>query len=254
MNNLLRAELFKLGRNRVFWTLTVVVTVAFALLHYLIAVGWWRMDNRFAEAGLELFASLALATAPFYFMQFLSTLAGYFVGNEFSIGVVKNIVMSGNRRSHIFLAKFIVLALGSVLLVVVCPLVVIIGGKLLFGLGGMTDPSALGYLARAVGLFLVHLLAVVALLMLVALLAEDSGKTIIISVAIAVIISVAELLRPLPGMMEALYRYSIFHHLVDAFRVEMAYTDAIQSVSIGLGTLLMLGLCGNLVFRWKEMK
>jgi ABC-2 type transport system permease protein len=254
MNNLLRAELFKLGKNKVFWTLTIIVTVVFALLHSLIVVGWWKMDNMFAEAGLELFASLALATAPFYFMQFLSTLAGYFVANEYTTGVVKNIVMSGNRRSHIFLAKFIVLALGSVLLVVVCPLFVIIGGKLLFGLGGMTDPSTLGYLARAMGLFLVHLLAVVALLMLIAQLAEDSGKTIIITVAIAVIISVAEVLRPLPGMMEDLYRNSIFHHLLDAFRIGMSDADVIQSLAVGISTILILMFGGNQVFKRKEIK
>lgn len=142
MINLLRMELFKLGKNKVFWTLTIIVTVVFTLLHYLITIGWWKMDNVFMGAGLEMFSSLALATTPFYFMLFLSTLAGFFVTNEFTIGVVKNIVMSGNRRSHIFLAKFIVLALGSMFLAVVCPLIVIIGGKLLFGFGEMTDPSA----------------------------------------------------------------------------------------------------------------
>ncbi|MUG47951.1 ABC transporter permease [Paenibacillus woosongensis] len=254
MINLLRMELFKLGKNKVFWTLTVIVTVVFTLLHYLITIGWWKMDNMFMGAGLEMFSSLALATTPFYFMLFLSTLAGFFMANEFTIGVVKNIVMSGNRRSHIFLAKFIVLALGSVFLAVVCPLIVIIGGKLLFAFGEMTDPSALGYLARALGLFLIHMLALVALLILIAVLAEDSGKTIIISVVIALLISVAEVLRPLPGVLETLYRYTIFHHLIDSFRVRMTYADVIQSLSVGFSAILILVFCGNLVFKRKEMK
>ncbi|GGD91808.1 ABC transporter permease [Paenibacillus nasutitermitis] len=254
MINLLRMELFKLGKNKMFWTLTIIVTVVFALLHYLITIEWWKMNNIFMDAGLEMFSSLALATTPFYFMLYLSTLTGFFVANDFTIGVVKNIVMSGNRRSHIFAAKLLILALGSSILALVCPLLVTIGGKLLFGFGAMTDPSALGYLARALCLFLIHMMALVALLMLIALLVEDSGKTIIISVVIALLISVAEVLRPLPGILETLYRYSIFHHLIDSFRIRMTYTDVIQSLGVGVGTILILVFCGNLVFKRKEIK
>lgn len=254
MINLLRMELFKLSKNKVFWTLTIIVTVVFALLHYLIAIGWWKMNNRFVHAGLELFSSLELATTPFYFMLFLSTLAGFFVANDFTIGVVKNIVMSGNSRSRIFLAKLIIFALGSVILALVCPLIVITGGKLLFGFGEMIDPSALGYFARAVGLFLIHLMAIIALLMLIALLVEDSGKTIIISVVIAVLISIADVLRPLPGFLETLYHYSIFHHLLDSFRIRMTHADIIKSLSVGLSTILILVFYGSLLFNRKEIK
>lgn len=234
--------------------MTIIMTVVFAILHYLITIGWWKMDNMFTDAGLKLFASLALATTPFYFMLYLSTLAGFFVANDFAIGVVKNIVMSGNRRSHIFVSKLTILALGSIVLALACPLFVIIGGKLLFGFGELTEPSALGYLARALGLFLIHMIALVTLLMLIALLVEDSGKTIIISVVIALLISVAEVLRPLPGALETLYRFSIFHHLLDSFRIRMTPVDVIQSLSVGLGTILIMVFCGNAVFKRKEIK
>lgn len=253
MINLLRAELFKLGKNKVFWTLTIIATVVFALLHYLITIGWWKLNNRFVDVGLEMFSSLAVATAPFYFMLFLSTLAGFFVANDFTIGVVKNIVISGNRRSHIFLAKLMIFTLGSVIIAFVCPLIVTFGGKLV-GFGDMTDPSALGYLARAVGLFLIHLMAFVVLLMLIALLVEDSGKTVIISIVIALLISIADVMRPLPGFVETLYQYSIFHHLLDSFRIRMAHSDVIQSLLVGLSTILIGVFCGNLVFKRKDVK
>ncbi len=254
MVNLLRMELFKLSKNRVFWTLAIIATVVFALLHYLITIDWWQLSNRFVDAGLELFSSFALATTPFYFLLFLSTLAGFFVANDFTIGVIKNVVMSGNRRSVIFSAKLLIFALGSVILALVCPLLVIFGGKLLFGFGEMTDPSALGYFARAIGLFLLHLMAFIALLMLVALLVEDSGKTIIISVVLAVLISVADVMRPLPGFLETLYHYSIFHHLLDSFRIGMTFADVLQSLSVGIITILVLVFGGNLVFKRKEVK
>lgn len=252
--NLLRMELFKLSKNRVFWTLAIIATVVFALLHYLITIGWWQLSNRFADAGLELFSSLVLPMNPFYFMLFLSTLAGFFVANDFTIGVIKNVVMSGNRRSFIYAAKLLIFALGSVILALVCPLLVILGGKLLFGFGELTDPSAFGYFAKAMGLFLLHLIAFIALLMLVALLAEDSGKTIIISVVIAVLISVADVMRPLPGFLETLYHYSIFHHLLDSFRIGMTLTDVLQSLSVGIITILVLVFGGSLVFKRKDLK
>jgi len=99
------------------------------------------------------------------------------------------------------------------------------------------------YLARALGLFLIHMLALVTLLKLIAILAEDSGETIIISTVIALLISIAEVLRPLPEVLETLYRYSIFHH-----------SDVIHSLSVGLSTILVLVIYGNLVFMRKEIK
>lgn len=254
MINLIRAELFKLRKNKVFWTLTIIATVTFALLHYLITIGWWKVSNTFGDVGLELLTSLALITTPIYFMLFLSTLAGFFVANDFTIGVVKNVVMSGNRRSHIFLAKLLIFALGSVIIALVCPLTIIFVGKLLFGFGEMTDPSAFVYFARAAGLFLIHLMAFVALLLLIALLVEDSGKTIIIAIVIALMISVADVLRPLPGFLETMYHNTIFHHLLDSFRIKMTQTDVIQSLTVGLSTIVILVICGNLVFKRKEVK
>jgi ABC-2 type transport system permease protein len=238
----------------VFWTLTIIVTVVFALLHYLITIGWWKLNNSFTDVGMELFSSLTITVSPIYFMLFLSTLAGFFVANDFTIGVVKNIVMSGNRRSHIFLAKLLIFMLGSIILTVACPLLVTIGGKLLFGFGEMTDTAALGYFARSMGLFLFHLMGLVALLMLIALLVEDSGKTIIISIVIALLISVADVMRPLPGFLETLYQYSIFHHLTDSFRFTMTDSDVIQSLLVALCTILVLVFCGNAVFQRKEVK
>jgi ABC-2 type transport system permease protein len=140
-----------------------------------------------------------------------------------------------------------------VIIAFVCPLIVTFGGKLV-GFGDMTDPSALGYLARAVGLFLIHLMAFVVLLMLIALLVEDSGKTVIISIVIALLISIADVMRPLPGFVETLYQYSIFHHLLDSFRIRMAHSDAIQSLLVGLSTILIGVFCGNLVFKRKDVK
>lgn len=254
MINLFRAELFKLRKNRMFWTLTIIATIVFALLHYLVTVGWWQLSNSFDKVGLELFSSLAIAVVPIYFILFLSTLAGFFVANDFTIGVVKNIVMSGNRRSHIFLTKLLALMLGSVILTMVCPLLVIIGGKLLFGFGELTDTAALGYFARSMGLFLLHLMGFVALLMLIALLVEDSGKTIIISIVIALLISVADVMRPLPGFAETLYQYSIFHHLTDSWSFTLTPSDVKQSLLVALCSLLFLIFCGNTVFQRKEMK
>lgn len=254
MINLLRAELFKLVKNKVFWTLSIIMAVIFALLHYLIMIGWWKVSNSFVDSGLELFTSLAVVTTPFYFMLFLSTLAGFFVAHDFTIGVVKHFVMGGNRRSHIFLAKLLIFALGSIILTVVCPLLVTFGGKLLFGFGELTDPAALGYFARSMGLFLLHFMGFVALLMLIALLVEDSGKTIIISIVLALLISIADVMRPLPGFMETLYQYSIFHHLTDSFRFTMSQSDVIQSLLVALCTILILVFCGNAVFQRKEVK
>ena len=45
MINLIKAELFKLKRNRTFWVLMGVVTFIYGLANYLVIIDWWKMHN-----------------------------------------------------------------------------------------------------------------------------------------------------------------------------------------------------------------
>lgn len=78
MTNLIRAEMYKLQRNKTFWVILLTVTGLSALLHYLVLIGWWQMQGTsFDAAGLSELNALSTFTVPLFFNLIVSTLAGF---------------------------------------------------------------------------------------------------------------------------------------------------------------------------------
>jgi len=154
--------------------------------------------------------------------------------------------MSGSRRSHMFFA------LGSTAIAVACPIVITIAGYGV-GFGEMTEPAALGRMAVSLGLFLVHFIALVGGILLIALLARDSGKTIIISVVIGLLASILASMQPLPGAVQTLYEYTLFYHLADSLRLSLSSADVAASLSVAAGTILIFIFCGRAALNKMEL-
>src|SRR5690625_5114121 len=85
MNKLLRAETYKLKRNKTFWVLLITMIGLSSFLHYLIVSDWWFMSGTpFDQAGLSELNALSVFMTPLYFNFVVSTLAGYYISVEFS--------------------------------------------------------------------------------------------------------------------------------------------------------------------------
>src|SRR5699024_1899789 len=101
MTNLMKAETYKLMRNRTFWVLIASMIGLSALLHCLILTDWWLMSGtEFDNVGLSEMNAFTFFTMPLVFNLIVSTLAGFYISTEFSqSGVIKNQIMSGNKRT-----------------------------------------------------------------------------------------------------------------------------------------------------------
>lgn len=255
MTNLILAELYKLKRNRSFWGITVIVTGVSLLLHYLVMIDWWIMDNtNFMQVGLGKLNALSPFITLLFFNLIVSTLAGFYIAVDFSpSSVIKNQVMSGNKRSHIFLAKFLVFSLGAVLITIFIPLIIGLLMVLLLGHGDILNNVGLLYLARSFGLFLLPFLSYIALIMLFAVVTEDSGKTIIFSILFTIVIFVVEKL-PMSSVIEFLYKYSIFQQFSDVFTPIMTKGQMLTALIVGTVSLIFIVFCGIFIFNRKEIK
>src|SRR5699024_5232790 len=192
MSNLIKAELFKLQRNKTFWVLLFAITGLSALLHYLINIDWWQVfGTSFDSAGLSELNALSTFTVPLFFNLIVCTLAGFYISTEFSqSGAIKNQIISGNKRTHIFIAKFLVFSFGSVLITVVIALLTAIITVIIFGQGEIFNVTTLMYLGRGFSLFTLQLLGFTSIIMLIAIVTEDSGKMIIFSIIFSLLIDV----------------------------------------------------------------
>src|SRR5699024_6751621 len=120
MINLIRAELFKVVRNRAFYLLNILMIIFASfvnLLAYLDSRGILdRIDSISVEVEEDVtfsgneFLRLMLEM-PEVFLIFLSVsiLGTFFIANEHSGGPLKNLVASGYARWKIYIAKLIVL-------------------------------------------------------------------------------------------------------------------------------------------------
>lgn len=101
MRNLLRADFARLLRDRAFWLCCAVLFAAGAALpviHYI--------DNR--NAGAFWAPDDTCFTFAFLLPILLSLLAAFFVGCDYSDGTVRNKLIVGHRRSHIYLSDLAV--------------------------------------------------------------------------------------------------------------------------------------------------
>jgi len=255
MNNLLKAERYKLLRNKTFWVLMLISAGLSALLHLLIITDWWMVGvSEFDHAGLKELNALGTFAVPLFFNLLGSTLAGFFISIEFSQNsVIKNQIISGNKRWHIYLAKFIMLTLGTFLIVVAMPIFTGIVEMVLMGHREQLTSSAMQFLGTSVALFTLQLIAFTAIIMVIAVITEDSGKTIIISLAFTIIMFAIEKLGKAP-FIEWLYEYSIFSQFEAVFKYNIAGEDAVKAISIALITLVIILVYGILYFNKKEIK
>lgn len=178
MSNLIQAELFKLKRNKSFWVIMGVTTGLSILLYYLVIIDWWMMQNtNFAEVGLSKLNALSPFTTLLFFNLIGSSLAAFFISVDFSVsGVIKNQIISGNKRAHIFLAKFLIYSFGAVMMTVVIPFALGVFMVILLGAGEILSGASFLYLGKAFLLFMLHFLSYTALMTILAIITEVSGK------------------------------------------------------------------------------
>lgn len=208
----------------------------------------------FDSAGLSELNALSIFTIPLFFNLIVSTLAAFYISIEFShSGVIKNQVISGNKRSHIFIAKFLTFSLGAGFVTIVTPLLTGIIAAALLGHGDLLTFSNFFYLGRSFGLFTLHFLCFSGIVLLIAIAAEDSGKTILFTLLLAIVMFAIENLIT-KSFVRVLYEHTIFFQFSDVFNHTMTNGEIMRSVLIGAVSLLIIVLCGIMMFNRKEIK
>jgi ABC-2 type transport system permease protein len=255
MINLIKAELFKLKRNKTFWVLIGVVTALYALLNYLVIIDWWNMSTGFNDIGLKEFNALEMMKTPIVFNLGISTLAGFFINSDYTNGTIKNQILSGNKRSHIYLSKLIVFSLGVIVISVILPVVTAILETILLGHSEIYSPSTVNYLIRSFSLYTIIIIAYSAIIMFISSLTGESGKTIIITIMMTIILFVIEkLLAPMNEITKVIYENSIFYQIYQAFNPVLTTNEIIKNIFISIATLCIITYFGITIFKRKEIK
>lgn len=255
MLNMIQAEMFKLRLNKSFWVILLTSLVLSAVMHYLAITEWWQVYNTpFDAAGLSEMNGLSMFMAPLFFNLMIGTLAAFYISTDFSpSGVIKNQIISGKNRKLIYFAKYIVYSAAAVVIAVLIPAVTGIILNIIMGNGGIFTFETITYLLGAYSLFSLQLLGYTAIISLLAIITEDSGKTIIFSILFTIVMYIVEKM-PKSGIIERIYEYSIFQQFNQVLFPELGIESIMTGLAVGLITMAVLLFIGMIVFSKKEIK
>lgn len=255
MINLIRAEIFKLTSNKTFWVLTISIVVLSSLLHFLVITNWWMMTGTpFELIGLSEWNALSPFITPLFFNVIISTLAAFYISTEFSkSGVMKNQVMTGHKRSHIFIAKYLIYSIGSIITTILIPLLTAMIMVFLLENGEIFNQDNISYIARAFSLFSLHFVCFTAIVFIITILTEDSGKTILFTLLLAILMFIVEKFVT-SDVVKQLYEYTFFHQFTNVFNPFISSGDIVKSLVIGVVSLIMIISFGIIAFNRKEIK
>ncbi|PTH50260.1 ABC transporter permease, partial [Staphylococcus arlettae] len=122
-----------------------------------------------------------------------------------------------------------------------------------FGHGEIFSPSRISYLCLAFILFTFQFLSFTAIVSLIAILTEDSGKTILFTLVIAILMLAVEKLSS-GTFVELLYQQTVFSQFNVAFKYNISSDEVLHSIVIGGIWGIILLLLNIFTLKHKEIK
>jgi len=246
MNNLIKAEWFKLRKDRSFWTLVWILT-AISLLYIVDSI----YDG---NVQLDLLYASEMLGVNFQFMRLVPCiLAGFFISGEYAAGTMKSIVSSGNSRMQVYAAKLIVFTVGAAILSIL-PLLLMTGGVGIYV--GFADLPDAGFFFETIGLTLLYAAAFGSIMTVFATLFTESGKSIGFSLLFFMFFDeLLHLLSSKFSFLEPVWNNSVFKLQYDIANV--AALDGGQwtrLLAVPIITFAVFAAIGVSIFQRKEIK
>lgn len=250
MGNLFKSELYKLRKDRSFWTVIIILMIA--------AVSWPTMQffdkGPQVNSGFEVFLG-ALGGNNYITKLAPCILAGFFISSEYSFGTMKSITASGNSRIRIFFAKLFVYSIGAVIISLIFPIIALGMGTVLFGFGELPQDIGIGYFVQTIGLLILYSASFASIMALFAIFLTDSGKTVgVLLIFFLMFDSLLFVLSEKFSIFKPVFNYSVFKMFLDSNNPGLENGEVFKLILVPILTFMAFGILGSLVFRRKEIK
>ncbi|MED3759618.1 ABC transporter permease [Peribacillus frigoritolerans] len=252
MNNLIKAELYKLKHDRSFWAiaLTIILIGILAPSEMLIRGTSGEMKGIDVVIAFVNQNELVMKYAP-------CILAGFFISSDYSTGVMKNLISGGNKRMEIVLAKLSVFTIGAIIISILFPLVLWIVSTVFFGSGSHLFPnmSVVESIVPMIGLLALYGAAFASFMTLIGLIFTDSGKTIsflfVFTFGLEVAFSIFSKNSPI---IQTIYDHSIIKLIKDIPAAILEQTELFTMIIVPILTFAVCAIGCCIVFSRKEIK
>lgn len=266
MNNLLRVEFYKLIRSKVFWTLVGVIIFGLFLL---MLISWMAynellvsndsfevtVDDTEDINGFTMLTESIKAPSVFMIILLVTVLGAFLISTEYSTGVIKNIVSIGYNRSQIYLAKLIILSLGSIILSLIIPVISSIYAMLFFEIGELPDLETVVSSIKYILLTCLFVISITSIVVLFAMTLSGRGMTLVVSFVFYLLVNNGlGFLANQFKIFADIQTYSIYYRFSSFSVTEMSLSNIIELTAISLATTLLFTIIGMVIFKRKDIQ
>lgn len=284
MNRLIKAEVFKLMKNKAFKVLCAIcIILAFMsifsasdAMNSLIKDAMSNIPEEIQVMAQTSEANGAIVTpgrigfnlprgnSPLdvYYVSFgvgvieilIGVLVGGFLAKEYSEGTMKNILAYGKSRTKFYLSKFIAMMVGVSIFTLIITLTSFVGTGFMNGFEGIVLAD-LGKMAMTFLASIMASSAVIALIMIISSLVKGNGATIGITVVIFVLIpTIISIFYGTYPTFDSIYEMTPYYNNALATSQNAELSDLMKSIGISLVTIgLSLGI-GTKIFNKQDIK
>lgn len=292
MLRLIKAELFKLFKNRTFKVLCIV-SICLSLITFVMTTS--IMDKLLNEAmeslseeeanqmmdvlnssgneevvtpgsmGLQIKAKDPMnpTTKEIFHSSFgigisevlIGILVAAFLAKEYTNRTIKNILAYGKKRSQFYLAKFSALVVAIVILLAALTIIPTVGNTIINGWGESFEVSQL---LGMFGTFIASVItnsAVAALVMIIAILAKSNGGTIGIVVGVFILLpTIASYIYGINNVFDKIYEVTPFYNNQLANSIYATNGDVLRAIIIAIITMVIALIAGISIFKKQDIK
>jgi ABC-2 type transport system permease protein len=249
MGNLLKAEWYKLRKDRSFLVLSAMllgISVLFPLLEFENGgAGLPTVESYYLNSVLGVHADI-VKLIP-------SILAGFFITSEYSRGTMKSMVSSGHTRIQVYMAKLSVFSVGAIIISLILPVCMTGASALFFGFNDLPDGS---FYFKTVGLIALYGAAFASIMAIFSTMFTDSGKTIGFLLMFFMLVNwpLQVLASKVPAL-EPVISHSVFKLVYDIVNIiNLESREVMFLVSIPILTFVVCAILGSVIFYRKEIK
>lgn len=188
MKNLIKFNAERLKKDKFFYVLILSVTLLSILS------GFQDTVQGNISSGYEGFIK---SYSDIFMSFFIAVYCGYFIGSDFSSKIIQRQISSGISRKDIVISKLIVLMIASFIIVNLYPIIVGIMGSLKYGFLPIKDYNNILEIVRILIISNLCFMSLTSIYSLLGFATQSIGKTIGISLAIPVVISMLQGIIPI---------------------------------------------------------
>jgi len=242
MFNLLKADFYKLKKSKAF-LFSMVACLGLGAIHMLMPGAPAEIMG--VDSGLGALELLAINFHPQIFVAFIVV----FVTAEFQLGTIKNTISRGISRRQIYLSKFIVTNVATVVLLLIYVLIHVVFGTIRWGFNPY-ETISIYQVANFIGLHLLFVIAYTAFFMLIAILFRHLAGALVTGYLYIIMIGLL-FLAEVEG---SLIRYEL-HWNVNNFGIfEPTYPEPWHGIIVALAWIVISLILGVIIFKKQDIK